>query len=464
MNMKIKKKDSTAILNSLYGGVVPNRGVEYILVGRLEEAKQIMKDLEMVKEGSSVIKFFIGPFGSGKSFIQALTKQISFNEKFVVANADFTPERRLYGADGKALAIYTELIKNMAISSSPEGNALPKIIEKFIGDKMNTVSTTMGLPYPDLESDDFAQNVKAEIYHSLNFLNDNVGGNTFISIVMLYLDAFINDDTFLKNACLKWLSGEYTTRSDARKDLNVRDIVDDSNYYEHLKLLAKFVRIAGYSGLVINLDEAINLYKITHAPTRDKNYETILKMYNDTLQGSSEGLYITFGGTPEFLENDRKGLFSYNALKSRLQTNKFEDDDFRDMSQPVIKLTALKFDDLFVLLTKIRDIHAVHYGYEANATDDELKTFIKNEFERPGATENLTTRDVVRTFIGGLNILEQNPTYDRKKVFERKTVKVSLDDNENPTDQEFKENEKKNITDRFARFKRSTDNPQSGDK
>lgn len=461
MTLKIKKKDSTAILNSLYGGVVPNRGIEYILVGRLDEAKQIMKDLDVVKEGSSVIKFFIGKFGSGKSFIQALTQQIAFNEKFVVAKADFSPERRLYGAEGKALSLYTELIKNMAISSSPEGNALPKIIEKFIGDQLNETAKEMNLPYPDLDSPSFVDAVRAAIYTNLNVLNENVGGNNFITIVMKYLDAFVLQDTFLKNACLKWLSGEYSTKSDARKDLNVRDIIDDSNYYEHIKLIARFVRLSGYSGLVVNLDEAINLYKITHAPTREKNYETILKMYNDTLQGSSEGLYITFGGTPEFLENERKGLFSYHALKSRLQTNKFENDDFRDMSQPVITLTPLKFDDLFVLLTKIRDIHSTHYGYPSNATDDELKTFIKNEYERPGAAENLTTRDVVRTFIGGLNILEQNPSFDRKKVFERKSETVTLDE-KNPTDAEFKASEKQNINDRFSRFKRSNDK-KSGD-
>jgi len=415
--MKIKKKDSQAIISSLSGGVVPNRGLEYILVGRTEEAKQILKELDHVKQGASVIKFFIGPFGSGKSFIQALTQQIAFKEKFVVSHADFTPERRLYGGDGKAVAVYTELMKNLAISTSPEGNALPKILDKWISEVQSQVVLKKGYNGISLTNQSFIQDVEKEIIDITTKMDELVGGFDFAQILISYYKGFIEDNSHLQRCCLRWLKGEYTTKTEARSDLGVRNIIDDSNYYEYIKIITQFVRQIGYSGFVVNLDEAINLYKITHAQTREKNYETILKIYNDTLQGNGEGLYVTFGGTPEFLEDERRGLFSYSALKSRLQTNKFENSEFRDLSQPVIKLTPLKTDETFVLLKKVNDVFNVHHQFVSEVSDKDIEHFIKNEYARPGASEHLTTRDVVRNFIGALNILQQNPTFDRQSIF-----------------------------------------------
>ncbi|BAU29077.1 P-loop uncharacterized protein DUF2791 [Aneurinibacillus soli] len=415
--MKIKKKDSTAILNSLYGGVVPNRGLEYILVGRAEEAKQILNDLTDVKEGSSVIKFFIGKFGSGKSFIQALVQQIAFKEKFVVAKADFTPERRLYGSEGKSVVTYSELMKNLAIATVPEGNALPTILDKWISEVQTRVTQKKGYGAVEFDNPEFIKDVENEIVSITAKMDDLVGGYDFARILTLYFKGFVEDNSHLQRCALRWLRGEYTTKTEAREDLGVRDIINDANYYEYIKVLSQFVRQIGYAGLVINFDEAINLYKITHPQARDKNYEMILKIYNDTLQGNVGGLFITFGGTEEFLEDERRGLFSYAALKSRLQSNRFETNEHRDLSQPVIKLTPLKYDELYLLLQKVRDIHAVHYGYEANVSSEEIQSFIRIEYARPGAEENITTRDVVRTFIGALNILQQNPVIDRAQLF-----------------------------------------------
>lgn len=415
--MKIKRKDSTIILNSLYGGVVPVRGLEHVLVGRTDEAKQILKDLDDVKTGSSIIKFFIGPFGSGKSFIQALTQQIAFKEKFVVAKADFTPERRLYGNDRKAVATYTELMSNLSISSSPEGGALPKILDKWISEVQVRVSEEKGFSLAALNNTNFMAEVEREIIKSTSKMDDLVGGFDFARILSLYYKGFVLDDSHLQRCVLRWLRGEYSTKSEAKNDLGVRTIIDDSNYYSFIKVMAQFVRQIGYSGLVLNLDEAINLYKISHSQTREKNYETILKMYNDTLQGTSEGLYISFGGTPEFLENERKGLFSYTALKSRLVSNKYESTSFRDLSQPVIKLTPLKHEETFVLLKKLTNIHSTHHDYTSSVTEQQIEQFLKKEYSRPGANENLTTRDVVRTYIGALNVIHQNPTFDIIEVF-----------------------------------------------
>lgn len=439
--MSIKRKDSTTILNSLYGGVVPNRGLEHILVGRTEEAKQALTDLNDVKNGSSVIKFYIGPFGSGKSFIQALIQQIAFKEKFVVANADFTPERRLYGSDRKSVATYTELMKNISIPSSPDGGALPKILDKWISDIQGDIASKENYSLSDMEDPSFVASVESEILRKTHEMDDLVGGFDFARILTLYYKGFVDGDNELQRCVIRWLRGEYTTKSEAKQDLGVRTIIDDLNYYDFLKVMAKFIRQAGYSGLVINLDEAINLYKISHSQTREKNYETILKMYNDTLQGSSEGLYITFGGTPEFLENERRGLFSYAALKSRLQSNKFESSEYRDLTQPVIKLTPLRAEETYVLLDKLTVIHSEHHGYERKVSADEITRFLKKEYARPGASENLTTRDMVRTFIGGLNMLHQNPNFDATDIFG--TVEETLDTS------------KENEPTRLSRFKSS---------
>ncbi|RXJ00615.1 biotin carboxylase [Anaerobacillus alkaliphilus] len=415
--MNIKKRDSSAILNSLSGGVVPSRGLQYIMVGRTDEAKQILADLQNIKGGSSVIKLFIGPFGSGKSFIQALIQQIAFQEKFVVAKADFTPERRLYGSEGKAVAIYTELMKNMAIATVPDGGALPTILDKWISDVQSKVVVDKNYGSVAFDNPDFIRDVEHEITNTVSKMDDLIGGYDFSRILIQYFKGFVEDNNELQRKAIKWLRGEYKTKTEARTDLGVRDIIDDNNYYNYLKVVSQFVKQIGYSGLVVNLDEAINLYKITHPQTRDKNYETILKIYNDTLQGNVEGLYFTLGGTPEFLEDERRGLFSYGALKRRLESNRFETNEFRDLSQPVIKLTPLKHDETYVLLQKLRDIHATHHGSQSTVTDEEIKRFIIQEYSRPGADENLTVGDVIRSFLGALNILHQNPNFNRSDIF-----------------------------------------------
>ncbi|MCM3638884.1 ATP-binding protein [Sporosarcina luteola] len=420
--MKINKRDSTAIINSLLGGVVPSRGLQYIMVGRAEEAKQILTDLTNVKSGSSIIKFIIGPFGSGKSFIQALTQQIAFTEKFVVTKADFTPERRLYGGEGKAVAIYTELMKNISTSTVPDGGALPTILDKWISEVLSLVVKKKDYGSVDFDDLEFVKDVEAEITSIVAKMDALTGGYDFARILTLYFKGFIEDNTELQRRAIRWLRGEYGTKTEAKADLGVRDIINDSNYYDYIKVLSQFVKQIGYSGLVINFDEAINLYKITHPQARDKNYETILRIYNDTLQGNMDGLYITFGGTPEFLEDERRGLFSYGALKRRLESNPHETSEYRDLTQPVIKLTPLQHDDTFVLLRNLRDIHAGHYGYDVDISDEEIKNFLRIEYSRPGANIHLTVGDIIRKFLGALNIIYQNPDFIRSEIFGERDV------------------------------------------
>jgi len=414
---KIRKKDSTAILNSLFGGVVPNRGLEHIMVGRKAEVTQILKDLETVRDGASVIKFIIGPFGSGKTFLQALIQQVAFGEKFVVGKVDFDANRRLYGSGGKSVATYSEMMKNLSIATSPDGNALPMILDQWISDVQTKTMQEKGYGSVAYDDPQFIIDVENAIAEGATKMDRLVGGFDFVRVLMQYFKGFVEDDNFLQRSALRWLRGEYSTKTEARADLGVRGIIDDSNYYDYIKVIAQFVRQIGYSGLVVNFDEAINLYKITHPQSRDKNYETILKIFNDTLQGNVSGLYIIFSGTTEFLEDERRGLYSYEAIKRRLVLNKFESSDFRDLSQPVMKLTPLKQEELYLLLQNLVEIHAFHYDYEPEVSGEEIRSFIIQEYARPGALENLTASDIIRNFIGGLNILQQNTGFDRSKIF-----------------------------------------------
>lgn len=429
IKLQIKKRDSSAILKSLSGGVVPNRGLQYVMVGRSEEVRQIISELKEVKEGTSLIKFLIGKFGSGKTFMQAMIQQVAFKEKFVVTKADFTPERRLYGSDGKAKSLYTEITKNLSTATMVEGNALEIILEKWINEVQVNVINEKEYGGVDFNNENFVKDVKKKINSIVTSIDELIGGYDFARILNIYFESYIKEDEERRRCALRWLRGEYSTKTEARQDLGVRDIISDNNYYEYIKVLVKFVRQIGYSGLVINLDEAINLYKINHPQTREKNYETILKIFNDILQGNLGGLYITFGGTLEFLEDERKGLFSYEALKSRLRGNKFETDEFRDLSQPVIKLKPLSYSEQFVLLQKLREIHSVHYGYASDIIDEEIKNFITVEYTRPGAQERMTSRDIIITFLGALDILHQNPNYDRTKIFGDKSKVPQVEEN-----------------------------------
>ncbi|WP_136479680.1 ATP-binding protein [Acetivibrio thermocellus] len=416
--MKIKRRDSADILNALAGGVVPKRGLQYIMVGREAEMKQIREELRDIREnGNSMIRFFIGTYGTGKSFMQNFIRQVALEEGFVVTNADFTPHRRLYGSDNQALALYNELIKNLSTKSAPQGNALPIILDQWIMSLQNKVMEN--LDYEDktvLEDNVFVRAVEKEIVKAVSHLDELTGGYDFAKVLSIYYKSFVEQDKEKQRQALRWLRGEYLTKSDALRDLGIREIIDDSNYYAHLKVLCKFVRQAGYSGLIINLDEAVNLYKITHREAREKNYDYILTIYNDILQGSVEGLYITFSGTPEFLEDERRGLYSYQALKRRLKPT-VENEKYQDLKQAVIKLTPLTPEEILILLMNIRDIHAAHYGYEINVMDEEIRRYLLWIYKRPGAKEHIILGDVVRQFISFLNIKMEHPTLNFEELY-----------------------------------------------
>lgn len=412
---KIKPKEATAIINSLIGGVVPRIGIQHITVGRSDEINALISALDDVKNGQSMVKFWVGDFGSGKSFMLHLLNTVALKQKFVIANADFTPDNRLYSNDGKGLALYSALIDNLAIQTKPEGGALPTLLEKWIEQIITKTADENNISLVNIRDEQYLNLIQNNIMKTINEITE-VGGFDFGMVVMKYYEGYIKDEEQLRRNALKWLKGEYNTKTEARQDLGVREVINDLNYYDMLKNFCKLFVSMGYSGFMINLDEAINLYKISTSTMREKNYEKILTIYNDCFQGKVANLFFNFAGTKEVLENERRGLFSYSALKTRLETNKFETAEIRDFAQPVIRLTPLDHNEIFVLLIKLKEIFDYNYHIVIDISESDIQLFMEEMFNKPGASEFLTPREVIRDFLNIMNILRQNPNVDKKQL------------------------------------------------
>ncbi|MBX9887061.1 MAG: ATP-binding protein [Flavobacteriaceae bacterium] len=412
----IKPKEATSIINSLIGGVVPKIGVQHITVGRSEEINAVVTALEDVKNGHSMVKFWIGDFGSGKSFMLHVLNTVALKQKFVVASADFTPDNRLYSNDGKGVALYSSIMDNVSIQTKPEGGALPTLLEKWIEQVITKTAEENNISLTEIRNENYLSLIQTNIMKTINEITD-VGGFDFGVVIMKYYEGYIKDDDQLRRNALKWLKGEYRTKTEARQDLGIREIINDLNYYDMLKNFCKLFVSMGYSGFMVNLDEAINLYKISNSAVREKNYEKILTIYNDCFQGKVSNLFFNFAGTKDVLENQRRGFFSYDALKTRLVTNKYETADIRDFAQPVIRLLPLDHNEIFVLLKKLKAIFDFNYKTELSISDDDIQQFMEELFNKPGASEFLTPREVIRDFLNILNIIRQNPTVDKNKLF-----------------------------------------------
>ncbi|MDH6304132.1 hypothetical protein M2459_000844 [Parabacteroides sp. PF5-5] len=439
MTIKVKPKEATAIINSLISGVVPKIGVQHITVGRSNEIEMVLKALEEVKNGHSMMKYWIGDFGSGKSFMLHLLNTVALKQKFVTATADFTPHRRLYSNDGKAQALYTALMDNIAIQTKPEGGALHILLEKWIEQVIVQTATEHQIPLAEIRDAKYFSLIQNSIIQTVNQITE-VGGFDFGLAIVKYYEGFISGDDFLRKNALRWLKGEYTTKTEARSDLGVSEIVNDRNYYDMLKNFCRLFVNIGYSGLLINLDEAVNLYKIAHPGMRQKNYETLLSMYNDCFQGKVEYLFFNIAGTTDVLEDKQKGFYSYDALKTRLKVNKFETAELRDYAQPVIRLMPLSHDEIFVLLYNLRDIFNFNYQVEIGFSNEDIHSFMEEIYNKPGASDFLTPREVIRDFLNILNIIRQNPNVDKKKLVDE--IKI-IDEREETFEMEDEIKQKK---------------------
>lgn len=396
-----------AILNSLKGGVVPRIGLPYITVGRKNEIEALLHDVDIIGEGGASFRFIVGKYGSGKSFLLQTIRNFVCDRGFIVADADLSPERRLQGTRGQGLATYRELIGNLSTKTKPEGGALTLVLDRWIsGVQLQAVQETGKEPGDPA----LTEAVDKKIYAVTAAVSELVHGFEFARLLSLYYHAYLDGDDETKAKVARWFRGEYTLKREAKEELGVNLIITDDDWYDYLKIFAVFFRLAGYAGMMIFIDELVNLYKIPNAVTRQYNYEKLLTMYNDTLQGKARYLGIIMGATPQALEDKRRGIYSYEALRSRLSEGKFSRPGARDLLAPVIRLEPLTPEEMLVLCEKLSDMHAGFYGYERTIGDSELADFIRMEFGRIGADQNITPREVIRDFIELLDLLYQNPS------------------------------------------------------
>lgn len=413
---KIPKRIATTIMNSLKGGVVPRIGLGYITVGREQEINALLKDIEIIKDGGATFRFIVGRYGSGKSFLLQTIRSYAMDLGFVVVDADLSPERRLTGSAGQGLATYKELIQNMSIKTRSEGGALPVIFQKWLLAVENKIMEEKNISRNDLE---FSRYVEAKIYQMVYKLEGVISGFDFAKALLLYCEATYSTNEEIKSKVMKWFRGEYQTKTESKNELGINAIINDSNWYDYIKIYSLFFREAGYSGLLVMIDELVNIYKVPNSITRQYNYEKILTLYNDTLQGKANHLGIIMSGTPQAIEDTRRGVFSYEALRSRLEDSRFANDEIRDLLAPIIRLKPLTSEETYVLVEKIAFIHSDLYEYELKVSEEDMMYFIKVEYERIGASKNLTVREVIRDFIELLNILYQHPEKSFKNILEK---------------------------------------------
>ena len=436
--MKIPKRIAATLINSLKGGVVPRIGLPYITVGRENEINALLHDVDIIADGGASFRFIMGKYGSGKSFLLQTIRNYVMDRNFVVCDADLSPERRLQGTKGQGLATYKELIRNISTKTRPEGGALTLILDRWINAVQTETAAESDLTPDSLE---FEKAVEKKIYAVINSLNEMVHGFDFSRLLTLYYRAFAESDDETKGKVVKWFRGEYATKTEAKSELGVNIIITDEDWYEYIKLFSAFLKMAGYSGMLILIDELVNIYKIPNSITRQYNYEKILTMYNDTLQGKAKYIGIIMCGTPQCIEDTRRGVYSYEALRSRLAEGRFGG-EVSDMLAPVIKLSPLTYEEMLVLIEKLEDIHSGLFGYENRLQQEDLIDFIKIEYSRVGADTNITPREVIRDFIELLDITYQNPQLDVRNLLNSEKfefAKPALEEQAQQTAEDFAE-------------------------
>jgi BREX system ATP-binding protein BrxC/D len=425
----IRDRDRGAILQSLRAGVVPRRGLHLVQVGRGREIEALISDLDRVSDSGTTVRFIIGAYGSGKTFFLNLVRSVALEKRLVTVSADLTPERRIYSTGGHARALYAELMASMSTRSSDTG-ALPAVVERFVSMAVQEARSAGRTP-------------ESVIQDKLTSLSEMVGGYDFAQVIECYWRGHDTGDDELKASAIRWLRAEFSTKTDARRALGVRTFIDDSAVYDHLKLMSRFVRLAGYKGLLVCLDEMVNLYKLANGKARNTNYEQILRIVNDCLQGTVEGLGFLFGGTPEFLTDTRRGLYSYEALQSRLAENSFATEGISDLSGPTMRLSNLSPEDVFVLLGKIRNIFARGDSKQYLVPDEALEAFMTHCNERVGEAYYRTPRNTIKEFVHLLAVLEQQPELQWSAVLGR--VEPQLESN--PDDEPLPEDAEEDLSD-----------------
>lgn len=424
------KRISNSLMNALRGGVVPREGAEYIAVGRTDELEAILRDIEILEDSGSTFRFIVGEFGSGKSFLFSIIRSHVTKKGFVVLDADFSPNRKLTGSKGEGLALYRELIKNMSTQTSPNGGALSLILDKWINN-LNFEARKL-----NITEDKKRGWILDRIYESCSQLRDLIHGFEFAKLLENYFIAYEEGDSEKKDNVLKWLRGEYTSKREAKKDLGINIIITDGDWYDYIKLVTTFSVQAGYKGVLMLCDEMINLSKISNKIARQNNFEKLLMMYNDTLQGKAHNLGIIMGATPQSLQDERRGVFSYEALRSRLDKGSFASNEMKDLLSPILTIKRLTDSELFVLLERLSELHSALFG-KSTINNEDIKQFLTSELSRVGANSKLTPREIIRDFIEVMNLLLQNPNSSVEKILSNKGFSYTKTLQEDTIDDEF---------------------------
>lgn len=411
---RIRPRERDAIIQSLRAGVVPRVGQQHIQVGRAREVGSLLEDINRIADGGSAIRLVVGEYGAGKSFFLFVVRSVALERKLVTAHADLSPDRRLQATGGQARGLYAELMRNLATRARPDGGAMPSVVERFVTDSLTASTSRDVLP-------------EVIVRERLVPLQEMTGGYDFAEVIAAYWRGHDTGNEQLKADAVRWLRGEFATRTDARAALGVRTIIDDSTFYDHLKLLARFVRLAGYGGLLVCLDELVNLYKLANTQARNSNYEQILRILNDCLQGTAEGLGFVLGATPDTLLDTRRGLYSYAALQSRLAENTYASAGLVDYSGPVLRLANLSPEDMYVLLGKLRHVFAAGNSSRYLVPDEALTSFMSHCAERVGDAYFRTPRTTIKEFVNLLAVLDQNPDVEWSDLIQRIEIGAELD-------------------------------------
>ena len=421
--VKVPRRILNTLITSLSAGVVPRIGAPYIAIGREEELGSLLDNLDDVADGGAACRFLIGRYGSGKSFLIQLVRGRALERGFICADADLSPERRLSGGNGAGLATYKELMINMASKAAPDGGALSTILSRHYAKLQFELADEGILPDSPL----FESALKRKVILMLEELEGDVGGFDFARVLGEYYTAMMNDNSERKSACLRWLRGEFANKTEAANALGFRvsTVIDDDNWYGYIKLFAALSVKLGYLGFIVFIDECVNLYKIPNRISREANYEKLLAIFNDTLQGKAKSLGVIFGGTPQFLEDTRRGLFSYDALKSRLADSKYAEAlGYQNLSSPVIRLRTLSAAELLALVKRLTNLYAMRDGSEPLVSDSEIEEFVAMARSRAGADEMLTPREIIRDYLSFLNVLHDNKNAKFRDLMKTASFKI----------------------------------------
>lgn len=432
MKSRVSPKEADNIIKALEGGIVPRRGIQHLLVGRNEEVQEIISILDSIAQGGSDIRFWVGDFGSGKSFMLGTIESIAVQKNFVVSTVDLTPTRRFYASDGKARALYSEIVDNIVVQTSQDGNAINTILEEWINRIIMNISKRDNIPVSELLMIENKKIVENEILNVTSSFNSVGLSYELGQAIAKYYEGIVKDNKVLKLKALRWIRGDMDTKTESKRELGIERIINDDNWYDAIKNLAELFSDIGYSGFVVNFDEAVNLYKLPMAQTRERNYERILNIYNECKSNAARGLFVNFGATRKTVFDENRGMASYGALKGRLGTEDSMDSKFLNTNRTVLPLKPLSVEEIYTLLENLNDIYNVHYKENISMTTEHIKMYMEEQLNRPGSAEFLTPRAVIKDYLEILDLIRQNPDESIENImyekFGRKSVPVTKDE------------------------------------